>query len=297
MKFKTFATVVILAGFSLFLSCTKSSDESTPTPSGPYVSPYHLDSLFTFTDLGSDFAQRDLINPSTMDTTQWYNPEYQYYVDNRKEVTWGPWPSDFNSEAGYPHNLRWQQQRILYVAKRYIGTYFQYHHLLQWNPPASWPWDTINKVSLGHNSAGIDASDFATWLYNYGLGYHLLPKIDSQYVQKTINGYGETPVLGIIDVAKPASFDTLVTKLQIGDLIYCSQTPGSAQPVHVAIWIGKTKPSDKYYLVIDAYDGIIKDMNNANVPQGVQIRPIDAGSYYFTCMLKARRIIQFYALR
>lgn len=296
MKLRTLAFVAILSGIAIFTACKKSSDDSGSTP-GPYVSPYKLDSLFTFTDLGADFAQRDLINPSTMDTTQWYNINNQYYIDNRREITWGPWPSDFGSEAGYPHNLRWQQQRIIYVAQRYIGSYFQYHHLLQFNPPSSWPWDTINKVSLGHNSKGIDASNFTRWLYNYGLGYHLDARLDSQYVQKEVNGYGEIPVISIVDIQKPASFDTLVKKLQIGDLIYCSQAQGSTQPYHVAIWIGKTKPSDNYYLVIDAYDGIIKDLNNANIPQGIRVRPIDANSYYFTCMLKARRVIQFNTMR
>jgi len=296
MKIKTLTAVAILCGLALFTSCKKSSDDTGSTP-GPYVSPYVLDSLFTFTDLGADFADRDLLNPSTMDTTQWYNINNQYYVDNPKQVTWGPWPSEFTSEAGYPHNLRWQQQRIIYVAKRYIGTYFQHHHLLQWNPPSSWPWDTVNKVSLGHNSKGIDASNFVTWLYNYGLGFHLSPILDSQYVQKTFNGYGETPILNVIDVAIPASFDTLVKNLEIGDIIYCSQDPGSTKPYHAAIWIGKTKPSDNYYLVIDAYDGTVKDLNNVNVPQGVQVRPITASSFYFTNILKVRRIIQFYTSR
>jgi hypothetical protein len=240
--------------------------------------------------LGDDFTALDKLNPSTMDTVNWYNASYQYWTDRRYEKTWGPLPADFGQEAGGPHSTVWRQQRIIYVAQKYTGTYYQHHHLLQWNPPKTWPWDTLNPVSIGHQSAGIDGSDFAAWVYNYGLGLHLKVYVDSQYVQTLTNGYGETPYTNILEYNKPGSFDSLVGMLKMGDLIYIAGDSLSTNPSHVVIWIGKPA-SEQDYLIIDSFDKTLKDSKNADIPTGIQLRPFKSGGWYYNRMLKIHRIL------
>jgi hypothetical protein len=288
MKIKSLSFFLLIVCIAVSTSCKKSSSSSnTPTP---YKSPYNISTIFTQTGLGDDFATLDKLNPSTMDTNNWYNPNFQYWTDYRNEKTWGPWPADFGEEAGGPHSAVWRQQRIIYVAQKYIGKYYQHHHLIQWNPPATWPWDTLNPVSIGHQSAGIDGPNFAAWVYNYGLGLHLKINVDSQYVQLIINGYEETPYTDILEINKPTTYDSLVGMLKIGDLIYEAKDSLSATPYHVLIWIGKPTP-DQDYLIIDSFDQVVKDSKNADIPQGIQLRPFLANGWYYNRVLKIHRII------
>jgi hypothetical protein len=288
MRVKPVIFLLSVICLTFFYSCKKSSSDTT-TPTA-YQSPYNISTIFTQTGLGDDFTTLDKLNPSVMDTSNWYNPNYQYFIDHRNEKTWGPWPADFGEEAGGPHSVVWRQQRIIYVARKYIGAYYQHHHLLQWNPPKTWSWDTLNPVSLGHQSAGIDGSDFSAWVYNYGLGLHLKIYVDSQYVQIQTNGYGETPYTDILEYNKPSTFDSLVGMLKMGDLIYFAKDSLTSAPSHVAIWIGKPT-TDQDYLVIDACDQTIKDSKNANIPAGIQLRPFKSGGWYYNRLLKIHRLI------
>lgn len=292
MKIRILALLTLVAFTTLFYSCKKSSDDGGNTGPTEYVSPYKLDSLFTFTDLGADFGQRDLLNPSTMDTNQWNNPNAPEYGGDTAVQTWGPPPEGFGSEEGYPHNLRWQQQRVLYVAQRYIKTYFQHHYLLQWKPAANWPWDKRDSVTYGKQGPGTDAPNFVAWVYNYALGIHLSPQIDTQYVKLVVNGYGEVPFLNIKVIQKPTTYDSLLSVLEPGDLLYFSEGTGLLQPYHVGIWVGKTDSKSTDYLILDCYDRRVVDSKGGIVPAGVWIRPFTQGSYYYSSFLKAHRICQ-----
>jgi hypothetical protein len=90
---------LMLTCISLFTSCKKSSSDNNNNTPAPYKSPYDITSLFTQTGLGDDFTALDKLNPSTMDTVNWYNASYQYWTDRRYEKTWGPLPADFGQEA------------------------------------------------------------------------------------------------------------------------------------------------------------------------------------------------------
>jgi len=92
------------------------------------------------------------------------------------------------------HSTVWRQQRIIYVAQKYTGTYYQHHQPSSVESAQNMALDTLNPVSIGHQSAGIDGSDFAAWVYNYGLGLHLKVYVDSQYVQPLPTGMVETPL-------------------------------------------------------------------------------------------------------
>jgi cell wall-associated NlpC family hydrolase len=293
MKVKFLTLLILVSGLTYFSSCKKSSDDNGGN-SGPteYVSPYKLDSIFTYADLGADFAQRDLLNPSTMDTSQWNNPSAPEYNNDTLIQMWGPPPAEFGSEAGYPHDSLWQMQRLVYVAQRYLKTIYQHHYLLQWKPPSNWPWDKRDSVTYGKQSAGIDAPNFTAWVYNYALGLHLGSKIDTQYNKLTVNGYGEIPFLNVKVIQKTAGFNELVGALKPGDLLFFTDQPGGTKPFHVAIWVGKPYAASNEYLLIDCWDRRILDSRGGIIPAGIYIRPFTADGYYFARFLKAHRIAQ-----
>jgi cell wall-associated NlpC family hydrolase len=243
--------------------------------------------MITISGLGDDFVSRDALNPSTIDTSHWYNMSSPYYINEPSEIKWGPCPRQYVAESGAPHSTEWQRQRIIYVAKRYIGNHYQHHHIIQWDPPQTWPF---NPVSLGHQSKGIDCSDFSSWVYNYGLGIRLNSAVADQAKLDSVpnpGGIGKKPVQKIIF---DTSFANIVSVLNMGDLLYILPNADSTNASHVIIWIGK--PSNcPDYLVIDSHDQTIKDMNNKNIPTGVRIRPFRQSGWYHRCLRNVNRII------
>ena len=94
--------------------------------------------------LGADLAFRDLLPQTEIAPERWgtccgkYGPLPLTYP--RVQVPDGSDP------------VEWQQQRVLAVARRYIGLPYKHRHI-----PAM---------------GGLDCSNFTSWVYNYGLGIH-----------------------------------------------------------------------------------------------------------------------------
>lgn len=141
------------------------------------------------TSVTSDFSWRDSL------------PEYK--SPNYRD-SWGPKP------ASYPapqipadcDSIKWQQQRIIAVAEKYIGLPYKHHHTPGFNDG---------------NGQGLDCSNFTSWVYNYGLGI----KINSD-ITKQSNTAGR-----LLTENEP---------LQPGDLLFI-RTIDDSRISHVVIYI------------------------------------------------------------
>lgn len=242
--------------------------ESAPVVSAKYVSPYTL----TFApELTADLQNWQVASES--DRTNWYDPS----LYTAGQLSWGPRPHVFPGLSLASAEQR--RQRVLAVGAHWIGTHYQHHHIPDW-APSNWPaW---MRVSLGHNSAGIDCSDFTAWCYNVGLGIQMTSNVADQAAA----GPGLFQVQGF----EVADYNTLVQGMLPGDLLYIRANSGRAdQPVtHVIMWVGGPNR-----LVMDSHDNTppVKDSNGQVIPAGVQLRPFLEGSWYHRAFDHARRLI------
>ncbi|MEA3213688.1 MAG: hypothetical protein QOE70_6745 [Chthoniobacter sp.] len=117
----------------------------------------------------ADFAQRDRLPQTNIPRDQWYAEKWR--------GTWGPHPAVFPPPSLPPgaDALAWKRARIIAVAKHYLGLPYQHHHIPAWAPPADW----TSKMG-GPESAGLDCSNFTSWVYNYGLGVKFTSEIGEQ---------------------------------------------------------------------------------------------------------------------
>lgn len=244
--------------------------ESAPVVSAKYTSPYSL----TFApELTSDLVNWQISSES--DQTDWYNPSA--YTPG--QLSWGPHPHHF---AGMTlASVEQKRQRVLAVGAHWIGTHYQHHHIPDW-APSNWPaW---MRVSLGHNSAGIDCSDFTSWCYNVGLGVQITSNVADQGADTTYSKLFQVQGFEVAD------YNTLVNGLLPGDLLYIRANSGRAgQPItHVIMWVGG--PNN---LVMDSHDNTppVKDSNGNVIPAGVNLRPFLQNSWYHKAFDHAHRLI------
>lgn len=121
-------------------------------------------------------------------------PEREWYseAERKKSGGWGVEPRKFDC----PPEVRekpadWKRERIIAGASRFIGYDYQHHHIPDWDPPKDWKW---NKCCAGHQSKGVDCSNFSGWNYNWGLGIHLNTAIRTQAQQASVKGErGQSP--------------------------------------------------------------------------------------------------------
>jgi hypothetical protein len=317
-----FATVILITNACAFVSAphqptllqsqadggkigTQVSTSGLPQPtlsSGGYVSPYSISYQNKESDLTFDFnttprndiaQQFDPIAPPRS-----YGNWYNLAAYPRGDASWGPSSAQFPAvmvpASVTGDNIKWKQERILRVAQKYTGTNYQHHHIPDWDPASdpNWPWE---QVSLGHNSAGIDCSDFSSFVYNFGLGIKLVTAIEDQAATKTLSGPGGGGSLTVQIISGQTSYNDLVAKLAPGDLLYIKSSPDpQAKVTHVIIWIGKNSSSPDVPLIIDSHDNKppFKDKNGVVVPAGVQIRPFEESGWYFKSFDHAHRIIE-----
>jgi cell wall-associated NlpC family hydrolase len=117
--------------------------------------------------LTADFAERDLLPESSVPESEWYKPGSQ--------ESWGP------RSAHYPPILvpagadaiEWKRARIVAVARHYLGLPYQHHHIPAWAPPGQ---GTAGEA----RTAGLDCSNFTSWVYNYGLGIEFSSDVHMQ---------------------------------------------------------------------------------------------------------------------
>ena len=207
----------------------------------------------------------------------------------RRFGAWGPQARHFPPvEHGKPQSSEWRRQRLLTVALEMIGLPYQHHHIPDWDPPANWPW---KNVAYGHNSKGMDCSDFTSWLYNYGLGIKPSTGIREQAEAKSVPGPGEDVRTPVHKIYNDNGYESLVSKLVAGDLLYIKHK-NDDQVSHVIMWVGKYGRSpDGTPLVIDCTGPDHTDCNGKQIPIGVQLRPFAKDSWYFHSFSHANRII------
>lgn len=139
----------------------------------------------------SDFAARD--------TLPQFIPQNSY-------GSWGPWPARYAVPA-IPANCvsaQWRRERVLAVAKKYIGLGYRHHHVPGYD---------------GGDGTGLDCSNFTAWVYNYGLGVSINSGIGTQAETAGRRLAGNEP-------------------LRAGDLLFIKSADGTAI-AHVVIYIDR----------------------------------------------------------
>ena len=114
--------------------------------------------------LTADFAERDRLPESPVPASEWYRAGSQ--------ETWGPKATSYSPVRvpAVADKIGWKRARIVAVARHYLGLPYQHHHIPAWAPPGN----------LGAQSAGLDCSNFTSWVYNYGLGIEFTSDVNVQ---------------------------------------------------------------------------------------------------------------------
>ncbi|MBU6454023.1 MAG: C40 family peptidase [Cyanobacteria bacterium REEB67] len=202
---------------------------------------------------------------------------------------WGPEPARFPApfESLDKADQDWLRQRLAAVGEKLIGLAYQHHHIPDWDPPADWPW---KEVSCGHQSKGLDCSNFTGWLYNYGLGIKLRTDVHKQAAAESVENPAGEGELAITRIDSNGNYQELTKKLKTGDLLYIKNKSGEIS--HVIMWLGPIGQSpDGTPLIMDCTGSSHHDCNGTTIPSGVHIRPFDKDSWYFKSFSHAHRII------
>ena len=203
---------------------------------------------------------------------EWYSPKTL-----KQFGSWGPRHRAYPAApqaAGKPDD--WLRERAIAVALRFEGYAYQHHHVLDWDPPADWPW---KQTSLGHNGKGADCSNFVSFVYNQGFGIKMHSGIHELAEQREMTGPDGKPIR-VERLNRPDSFEGWAKTLKPGDLLFITGRPNG--PVtHVVLWIGSLGQSeDGVLLVLDSHDGGVKDANGTTIPCGIHLRPFRQNSWY-----------------
>ncbi len=187
-----------------------------------------------------DFNYRLSLPQTDVAQSQWYN--------NPSLDNWGPWPRKYPpidntvlSKIPAGTNItQWKRDRVVAVAKYYVGLPYMHHHIPAWNSK------TPDKS--GNIGYGLDCSNFSAWVYNIGFGIMLNSNVKKQaQMLPATNCKMAQPGMKKIEREQ---------KLYPGDLIFMGSPSG---PYHVAIYINEKE-------IIDS------------IGKGVAVRPF-SGSY------------------
>ncbi|MSR75647.1 MAG: hypothetical protein EXS14_09300 [Planctomycetes bacterium] len=164
------------------------------------------------------------------------------------------------------------------AAMMHVGFEYQHHHIPAWDPPQDRPF---NKSPAGHQTRGLDCSNFTTWVYNWAVGIHINSGIGAQALAQRPRAPrgGLAPHTRIERGKDCAAF---VAKLCAGDLLFICDKPGG-KIAHVIMWTGECAQSaDGKPLVIDSTGPSHVDANGVMIPSGVHLRPFstEVGEYW-----------------
>jgi cell wall-associated NlpC family hydrolase len=257
---------------------------------GEYRSPYSLKFKYPIDQLLFD-RHTERGSPAFQSSTperEWYSEEVR-----RKCGGWGVDPRKFDCPAEVRDKpADWKRERVIAGASRFIGYDYQHHHVPDWDPPKDWKW---NKCCAGHQSKGVDCSNFSGWNYNWGLGIHLNTGIRQQAQAASVKG--ERGELHAKVIKRPEGdpdswYDELCRTLQPGDLLYIMDNKRT-KVTHVIMWMGECGQSpDGTPLIMDSTGGKIKDCEGHAIPCGIHLRPFKKGSWYHKSFSHAHRWVE-----
>lgn len=261
----------------------KNASVQSPSDDGPaYSSPYALSFTLAQPLLDAGFDQAPWNDPGAEAAEPFAIWQAQHAA--ARGAAWGPPARQYPAPQLPRADEDYLRQRVLRVAARHIGLAYQHHHLPSWQPPAAWPW---LPVKLGTNGAGLDCSNFSSFVFNYALGLKLPTGIGLQARSTRLPGPGGQGCLRVERI-ETAGRDNLGALLQPADLLYF-RSPGGAIR-HVAFWLGAVGEGDMP-LVLDCTQQPHVDATGAAIPAGVQIRPLTPGGWYARRLAHAHRLI------
>ena len=177
-----------------------------------------------------DFAHRSMLPQTDVPRSQWYSSRMLASL-------WGPMPAKYPGieetlEALPPGTdlTQWKRDRVVAVAKHYIGLPYRHHHIPAWSPKSP--------DQHGLTGPGLDCSNFTAWVYNFGFGVILNSDVALQAAMKPRPGFAVHPGMQRIGAEGP---------FMPGDIIYIAN-PQKTAIVHAIIFI-----DDGH--IIDSTDG------------------------------------------
>lgn len=251
-----------------------------------YHSPYQVQFTYPLKELLADLEQGRRGDPrqqSSIPFSEWTSQKVL-----KRYGPWGPPARHYPPPAGLDQkSAAWKRERVIAVALRYQGYAYQHHHVPDWDPPANWPW---KETALGHNSKGLDCSNFSSFAYNQALG--IKPNSDvkkqSELVEITAAEPGRTVHVQRIKV--PPTHADFARVLRTGDLLFIRNN--SDEISHVVLWVGAIGQSpDHLPLILDSHGAGVKDSNGGSIPSGVYLRPFRENSWYHRKADHALRLI------
>lgn len=282
---KTWAVGSLGIACLMLLICL--GDGQAQSSASSYKSPYSVKFTHPVSELLADLEhgpRADPHNQSDIPFNEWNSPRV------RKEYgSWGPRARHYPAPQGVLNRpTEWQRERVIAVALRYQGYAYQHHHIPDWQPPASWPW---KETAAGHNSKGLDCSNFSAFVYNQGFGIKPSGNVKEQAEQLTIPGPGPGRTLRAELIQKPECYAELTKTLKTGDLLYIRNNAGAL--AHVIIWVGPIgQSSDGDPLIIDSHGEGVKDSEGQPIPVGIHLRPFREKSWYYRSFSHAHRLLK-----
>ena len=250
-----------------------------------YHSPYALHFSSTVSELIGDILDGERGNPKVQSS-------FVFDRWNSKDVltkygSWGPPARHFAIPDGVgSKSADWKRERVIATALRYQGISYQHHHIPAWDPPADWPW---KKVGLGHNAPGVDCSNFTSFVYNIALGIKINSDVtkQSELTEMTFADGHKAPIQRI---EKPSTYAEFVSVLKPGDLIFVRNNQEEIS--HVIMWVGAALAAPATTpLIIDSTGAGHTDSSGVAIPDGVQLRPFEARSWYYKSAAHVFRLI------
>ena len=176
-----------------------------------------------------DYFERLAIPQTDVPHADWYT---KYPADG-----WGPMPVQYpgieKTVAKLPAGVdikQWKRDRVVALAKKYIGLPYRHHHIPGWSPQV--------EGQPEKSGPGLDCSNFTSWIYNFGFGIMLSSDVVKQSQAEARQGFSLPASVQKIEAAG---------KFLPGDLLFILQDDRSAVS-HVVIFI-----DDDH--IIDSTDG------------------------------------------
>lgn len=119
-----------------------------------------------------DLEEREMLAETDVPKAEWYTQE--------SIKGWGPMPRVYPGVGNIVKTLpkginveQWKRDRVVAIAKHYIGLPYRHHHIPGWNPQEG---SKLNPLP----GKGLDCSNFTAWVYNFGFGISLHGDVELQ---------------------------------------------------------------------------------------------------------------------